>query len=62
MEFCGRVVPSGITLSFAFGGKYVGHGHHSPGKQFAKLRGYGGWPPAQFPKPYPERKSEGQAP
>ena len=46
MRFCGRVVPSGITLSFAFSGNLSAMDITLLENQCVKLRGCGGWPPA----------------
>lgn len=61
MRFCGRVVPSGITLSFAFSGNLSTMDITLLENQCVKLRGCGGWPPMLPFTEHPEYRYEGQA-
>jgi len=61
MRFCGRVVPSGITLSFAFSGNLSAMDITLLENQCVKLRRCGGWPPMLPFTEHPEYRYEGQA-
>ena len=61
MRFCGRVVPSGITLSFAFSGNLSAMDITLLENQCVKLQGYEGWPPMLPFTEHPEYRYEDQA-